>query len=65
MFWRSIFPFYRPIGGASLHVALSLATLGLEAPIISRIGNDALGKELFAFIQASHVSTETIQTERR
>ena len=65
MFWRIFFPFYRQIDGTPLNVALSLATLGLEAQTISRVGNDALDKELFAFIQASHVSTETIQTERR
>ncbi len=58
-----VFPSYRQIGGAPLNVALRLATLGLEAQIISRIGNDALGKELLAFIQASNVSTETIQID--
>ena len=58
-----VFPSYRQIGGAPLNVALRLATLGLEAQIISRIGNDALGKELLAFIRASHVSTETIQID--
>jgi len=52
------------IGGAPLNVALRLATLGLEAQIISRIGNDTLGKELLAFILVSNVSTETLQTAR-
>ena len=59
-----VFPSYRQIGGAPLNVALRLATLGLEAQIISRIGNDALGKELLAFIRANHVSTETIQIDK-
>ena len=59
-----VFPSYRQIGGAPLNVALRLATLGFEAQIISRIGNDALGKELLAFIRANHVSTETIQIDK-
>ena len=58
-----VFPTYRQIGGAPLNVALRLATLGLEAQIISKIGNDALGKEILSFIQSNHVSTETIQID--
>ena len=58
-----VFPCYRKIGGAPLNVALRLATLGLEAQIISRIGNDTLGEEVLAFIQANNVSTETIQVD--
>lgn len=58
-----VFPTYRQIGGAPLNVALRLAALGLEAQIISKIGNDALGKEILSFIQSNHVSTETIQID--
>ncbi len=58
-----VFPTYRQIGGAPLNVALRLATLGLEAQIISKIGNDALGKEILSFIQSNLVSTETIQID--
>jgi fructokinase len=58
-----VFPSYRKIGGAPLNVALRLATLGLDAQIISRVGNDALGKELLAFIQTSNISTDTIQID--
>jgi fructokinase len=58
-----VFPTYRQIGGAPLNVALRLATLGFEAQIISKIGNDALGKEILSFIQSNHVSTETIQID--
>ena len=58
-----VFPHYRQIGGAPLNVALRLAALGLEAQIISKIGNDALGKEILSFIQSNHVSTETIQID--
>lgn len=58
-----VFPTHRKIGGAPLNVALRLASLGIDAQIISRIGNDDLGKELLAFIQANNVSTDTIQTD--
>ncbi|MFI3222107.1 MAG: carbohydrate kinase [Methylococcaceae bacterium] len=58
-----VFPHYRQIGGAPLNVALRLAALGLEAQIISKIGTDALGKEILSFIQSNHVSTETIQID--
>ncbi len=58
-----VFPTYRQIGGAPLNVALRLATLGFEAQIISKIGNDALGNEILSFIQSNHVSTETIQID--
>jgi fructokinase len=58
-----IFPSYTKIGGAPLNMALRLSTLGLEAQIISKIGNDALGKELLTFIQASNISTETLQID--
>jgi len=58
-----VFPTYRQIGGAPLNVALRLATLGFDSQIISKIGNDALGNEILSFIQANHVSTETIQID--
>ena len=58
-----VFPSYTKIGGAPLNVALRLASLGLEAQIISKIGNDALGKEILAFIQANNMSTETVQID--
>ncbi len=59
-----VFPTYKKIGGAPLNVALRLASLGINAQIISRIGNDASGKELLAFIEASNISTETLQIDQ-
>ena len=58
-----VFPTHRKIGGAPLNVALRLASLGINAQIISRVGNDEIGKELVAFIQANNVSTDTIQID--
>jgi fructokinase len=45
-----VFPTHKKIGGAPLNVALRLASLGVNAQIISRIGNDEIGKELMEFI---------------
>lgn len=58
-----VFPTHKKIGGAPLNVALRLASLGINAQIISRIGNDEIGKELLKFIQTNTVSTDTIQID--
>lgn len=58
-----VFPTHKKIGGAPLNVALRLASLGVNAQIISRIGNDEIGKELLEFIQANNVSIDTIQID--
>ncbi len=58
-----VFPTHRKIGGAPLNVALRLASLGINVEIISRIGNDAIGKELVAFIQDNNVASDAIQID--
>jgi fructokinase len=47
-----------------LNVALRLASLGIDAQIISRVGNDEIGKELLAFIKENGVATDTIQVDQ-
>ena len=58
-----VFPTHKKIGGAPLNVALRLASLGVDAQIISRIGNDFIGRELLEFIQANNVSIDAIQID--
>jgi fructokinase len=58
-----VFPTHKKIGGAPLNVALRLASLGVKAQIISRIGNDEIGKELLDFIKKNGVPTNTIQID--
>lgn len=58
-----VFPTHRKIGGAPLNVALRLASLNVNAQIISKIGNDAIGKELVDFIQQNGISTKTLQVD--
>ncbi|MDI1304487.1 MAG: PfkB family carbohydrate kinase, partial [bacterium] len=59
-----VFPTHRKIGGAPLNVALRMASLGIDAQIISRVGNDEIGKELLAFIKENGVATDTIQVDQ-
>nr|WP_315206294.1 carbohydrate kinase [uncultured Flavobacterium sp.] len=58
-----VFPTHKKIGGAPLNVALRLSSLGINAQIISRVGNDEIGKELLAFIKKNGVDSDTIQID--
>lgn len=58
-----VFPTHKKIGGAPLNVALRLASLGVDAQIISRIGNDEIGEELVRFVTQNGVSSATIQVD--
>lgn len=58
-----VFPTHRKIGGAPLNVALRMASLGINAQIISRVGNDEIGKELLHFIEENGVTTDTVQVD--
>lgn len=58
-----VFPKHRKIGGAPLNVALRLASLGANSQIISRIGDDEIGKELIEFTKKGGVDTSSIQVD--
>ncbi|WP_035669795.1 carbohydrate kinase [Flavobacterium sp. 83] len=58
-----VFPTHKKIGGAPLNVALRLASLGVKAEIISRIGNDEIGREMLDYIKKNGVSTNSIQID--
>jgi fructokinase len=51
-------------GGAPMNVAIHLTYHGYSPVVISRVGNDELGKELLAFLEEKHVSTRYIQTDQ-
>ena len=59
-----VFLEHRKIGGAPLNVALRLASLGAKAKIISRVGDDEIGKEILAYVHKNSVSTNTIQVDK-
>ena len=58
-----LLPMGKLAGGAPMNVAFHLNQLGVEAKMISRIGNDELGKELLDFFQQKNISTELIQKD--
>lgn len=50
-------------GGAPMNVAYHLNQLGMPAAMISRIGNDELGKELLDYFTSKNVSGDYIQND--
>lgn len=62
MLW-DIFPKGKIAGGAPMNVALHLQHLGLDAAMISRIGEDKLGKKLLKFVRNYHLNLELIQLD--
>ena len=59
-----VFPTHRKIGGAPLNVGLRMASLGIETQIISRIGEDEIGKELLDFVTQNGVRIDSIQSDK-
>ena len=55
------FPNGKVLGGAPLNVAVRLQSLGIDAAIISRRGDDADGEELLCQIQSKNVNTDYLQ----
>ncbi|MBD0776397.1 carbohydrate kinase [Maribacter sp. ANRC-HE7] len=58
-----VFPSHKTIGGAPLNVALRLQSLGNTVSIITRIGDDAPGKEIVAFAAKHGVNVDYIQVD--
>ena len=50
-------------GGAPMNVAYHANNLGLSTRMVSRVGTDALGAELLAFLNSKGVSIQYIQTD--
>lgn len=51
-------------GGAPLNVAVHLNSIGLNAAIASRIGDDKSGRELKKFLTRAGVNTKLLQTDK-
>lgn len=58
-----LLPTGRIAGGAPMNVAFHANQLGMESKMISKAGQDSLGKELNRFLENIGVSTELIQTD--
>lgn len=50
-------------GGAPMNVAFHVQQLGTLSRVISRIGNDALGRELMNFLNSKGVDTKLVQQD--
>lgn len=50
-------------GGNALNEAVTLARLGVETELVSKVGNDDAGKRVVDFLKDNHVHTEKIKTE--
>lgn len=58
-----VFPKHSKIGGAPLNVALRLASFGVNTKIVSKIGNDDIGKDALKFITDNGIPINSIQID--
>ncbi|MDZ7268130.1 MAG: carbohydrate kinase [candidate division KSB1 bacterium] len=58
-----LYPGQRSIGGTPANVALHARQLGNEAVLVSRVGNDAPGRELIEALRQRGVNSDFIQTD--
>ncbi len=59
-----IFPRYRRIGGAPFNFAYHVKNLGMETCIITRIGDDADGAEIFSILENRGFDTRWVQVDK-
>ena len=55
-------PMGKTVGGAPFNVAYHAKNLGMNAHLISAVGNDDLGKSLLQFLQQNGIRTDLIHT---
>lgn len=58
-----VLPTEKIAGGAPMNVSIRLQSLGIDTKMISKIGNDDLGKELLNIIKDKNVDTSLIQID--
>ena len=58
-----LLPSGRKVGGAPANFAFHCMQLGADVRILSRVGHDALGRELIEYYQSLGLSTELIDTD--
>lgn len=62
MLW-DLLPTGKIPGGAPMNVAVHLNNFGINANMISRVGEDALGAEIVQFLQSRSINTNHVQTD--
>lgn len=60
-----VLPNEKIAGGAPMNVSIRLQSLGIETKIISKIGNDILGKDLLKIIKSKNVDSSLIQIDEK
>lgn len=60
-----VLPGERKPGGAPMNVAVHLQNFSFNPTVISKVGSDALGKELLLFLEGKGVNTALIQTDNQ
>src|SRR5438445_11710502 len=60
-----VLPTGKQAGGAPMNVGFHVKNLGLEVAMISRVGDDELGREITNFVKEKGCSTEWIQSDSR
>ena len=58
-----VFPQYKRIGGAPFNFAFHLRRLGFPVRFVSRIGDDANGREIRRYLEAAGLNGETVQID--
>jgi fructokinase len=58
-----LLPSGKVAGGAPMNVAYHLNNFGVETQMVSRVGEDELGKQLLAFLNQKGVSTQLVQRD--
>lgn len=56
-----VLPTSKQAGGAPMNVAVHLRNFGLDAQLISRVGDDELGRQLLGFLHEKQVPTTYVQ----
>lgn len=60
-----VLPTEKIAGGAPMNVSIRLQSLGIDTKMISKIGNDHLGKELISIVKDKNVATDLIQVDEQ
>jgi fructokinase len=58
-----VYPEYKKLGGAPFNVAGHLRKLGLDVHMVSRVGQDSLGKEIMIEIERADIPRDLIQED--
>ncbi|WP_271782704.1 carbohydrate kinase family protein [Aquimarina algiphila] len=60
-----IFPKHKKIGGAPLNVALRLKSMGIDSCVVSRVGDDDLGKDIMKYVAERQLPLDTFQIDHQ